>query len=265
MNIFLRELKANMKSLIIWSLAQIFVIFSGMVKYEGYATSGVSMNELFKDLPKGFQAILGIGEIDISKIEGYYSLFFLFFILLATIHAGMLGAVIVNKEERDHSADFLFSRPVSRRKIITAKLLAGLFNVFVFNMVTLFSSLYFISIYNKGNPLTKMVLYLMTALFIVQVFFLFLGSAIGSIMKTAKKATSITTAILLGAFFLSLGIGIDSRIEFLKFLTPFQYFDAKQLVFGKGLEPGYIILSVALTAVFLFVTYTGFEKRDLAT
>lgn len=265
MNIFKRELRANMKSLLIWSGAQFFIIFSGMVKYDGYAKSGVNITDLFKDFPKGLQAVFGIGEIDLSKIEGYYSIFFIFFVLLAAIHAGMLGAIIMTKEERDHCADFLFSKPISRRRIITSKLLACLLNIFLFNMVTMFSSLFFISIYNNGNPLFSIVINLMIALFILQILFLSVGAVIGAFAKTAKKATSLTTAFLLGSFFLSLGIDIESSLKFLKVITPFQYFDAKKIVFGNAFEPIFVILSIAIVLAATITAYVQYEKRDLTT
>ena len=265
MNIFSREMKANLKSLLIWCSAQFFVIFSGMVKYSGYANSKIDINTLFQQFPKGLMAVFGIGEVDMSKIEGFYSMFFLFFMLLAAIHASTIGAVIISKEERDHSADFLFAKPVTRGKVITAKLAAGLVNVLIFNLVTLTCSLYFISLYNHGNPIADKVIIIMIALLIFQVLFLCIGSALGALIKTTRKATSWTSALLLGTFFLSIGIDIDKRIEFLKYVTPFKYFEAKSLMFGGAFQASSLIISAGLIGICLFVTYVQYGKRDLTT
>ncbi len=265
MNIFIRELKANLKSLLIWCGAQFFIIFAGMVKYSGFSKSDVDINALFKDLPQGLKAVFGVGELDLTQIEGFYSIFFLFFMLLAAIHAAMIGAVIISKEERDHSADFLFSKPVSRRRIITAKLLAGLFNILVFNLVTLFSSFYFISLYNDGDPLAGKVTILMAALLIFQLLFLFMGSALGAILKTTRQATSLATGILLGTFFISIAIDMDNRLDFLKYITPFKYFEADSLMFGGHLQLVSLVLCAILIGLGLVLTYTRFCRRDLLT
>ena len=44
---------------------------------------------------------------------------------MATVHAAMLGADIISKEERDKTAEFLFVKPISRNKIIISKLLGS--------------------------------------------------------------------------------------------------------------------------------------------
>ena len=101
MNIFLREMKAYQKSLIIWSIGVIFLIGSGMAKFEGMASSGQSMNDILAAMPKSLQAIMGTGTLDISKVSGYFGVLYIYLLLMATIHAAMLGATIIAKEERD--------------------------------------------------------------------------------------------------------------------------------------------------------------------
>jgi ABC-2 type transport system permease protein len=264
MNIFWREMRANWKSLAIWCAAQVFVIYAGMVKYSTYVKAKMDIGALFADFPPGLRAVFGIGEVDLMKIDGYYSIFFLFFMLLAGIQAVMLGALLIAKEERDHSADFLFAKPVLRSQVITAKLAAGLANIVIFNLLTLVSSLYFIGIYNEGAPITGKVIELMVALLILQVLFLCLGAALGALLKTARMATSVATGIMLATFFLAIAIDIDSRIEFLRFITPFSYFDAKSLIYNGSFEAMSLIMSLVLTVASVAVTYIQFGRRDLA-
>ena len=58
---------------------------------------------------------------------------------MATIHAAMLGATIIAKEERDKTAEFLFVKPVSRSKIISFKLLVALVNIVILTIVAAIS------------------------------------------------------------------------------------------------------------------------------
>ena len=264
MNIFFREMKANYKALLIWSCAQVFIIFAGMVKYGGYSNSNVDINKMMDQFPQALRAVFGMGKIDMATIEGFYSIFFLFFILLAAIHAAMLGAVLIAKEERDHAADFLFAKPVRRREVVTAKLLAGFANILIFNLVTFVTSILFFRQYNDGNMLAGKVFILMIALLFLQILFLCLGSALGALLKTAKTATSAATAIILGTFFLSAAIDINNQIETLSFLTPFKYFDAAALMTNGSLQAGSIILCLVLSIIALAATYLAFYRRDLS-
>lgn len=264
MNIFLRELKANLKSLLIWCGAQFFVIFAGMIKYSSFKKTSVDINSLFESLPQGLLTVFGIGEVDLTKVEGYYTIFFLFFMLLAGIHAAMLGVILIAKEERDHSADFLFAKPVTRTRVITAKLSAGLVNLIVFNLLTWGTSLYYIALYNDGNPLSDKVMILMVALFILQVLFLSMGAVLGAALRTAKLASSAASAVLLGSFFISIGMDIEKKIDFLKYITPFNFFEAKSLMYGGSYEAWALVMSAVLITACLFFTYRQFGRRDLA-
>ena len=134
MNLFMVEMKAHRKNLIIWAFGIIFMVASGMGKYVALSGTGQSMNDIFEKMPKSMLTIFGIGNFDLSKASGYYGMLFLYLLLMGNIHAAMLGADIISKEERDKTAEFLCSKPISRHKIVTSKLLAALVNIIIFNI-----------------------------------------------------------------------------------------------------------------------------------
>jgi ABC-2 type transport system permease protein len=262
MNIVLRELRANLKSLIIWSISMALLIYVGMVKYSGIEAVGQSANELVNQLPEAMKIILGMNNLDLTSISGYYGVFFLYFVLLGSTYAIMLGAIIISKEESDKTADFLFVKPISRSKVITAKLIATLINLATFNIVTLFSSIFFVAMFNKGEPINAQIIYLMIALFILQVLFASIGAGISVLTKNTKKATSAATTLLLTMFVLSAAIDMYGKISFLKYLTPFKYFPTAQVMRGS-FDPFYLFLSAGILIACLVLTYITFQKRDI--
>ena len=262
MNIFIREMKAHKKALIIWGICIIFMIISGMAKYTS-VYSGNSMNELVKQMPKSLQAIMGNGALDLSKASGYYGMLFLYLVLMATIHASMLGADIISKEERDKTFEFLMVKPVSREKIITSKLLAAFVNIVIFNIINFVFSIILVSYYAKGESIVGNIAILMAGMFILQLIFLFIGTSIAAISSNPKTATSLSTAILLVTFMLSILIDMNDKLNILKYLTPFKYYEAKNLMYGGGLDPIFLILSFAIIGILFWVTYKFYEKRDL--
>ncbi|WP_042464074.1 ABC transporter permease subunit [Neobacillus dielmonensis] len=264
MNIFLKEVKSHRKSLIFWCIGVFLMVVSGMSKYEAYSSSGQSMNDLLKDMPKSLAAVLGFNDLDVSKPSGYYGLLFLYLLLMATIHAAMLGATIIAKEERDKTSEFLFVKPVSRNMIITAKLLAAFVNIVTFNLVTYGSSVVLMGQYAKGGDITSDIGMTMAGMFFLQVLFMVLGSAIAAVKKRPKSAASLASAVLLLTYVLSVAIDLSPNIEGLKYLTPFKYFEAKNVMYGGGLDAVFVVISIGLTAAFSIITYVCYQKRDLA-
>ena len=263
MNVFIREMIANRKSLITWSIAMVLLIASGMTEYTGLSASGESVNDLMTQMPKSIQAMMGVGTFDLSTASGYYGILFIYLALMATIHAVMLGANIIAKEERDKTAEFLFVKPASRTRIITAKLTTALANILIFNIVTLVSSILLVQKYGKGEEVSGDIAILMIGLFILQLMFMFLGTAIASVSKNPNRATSLATATLLLTFMLSVVIDINEKLAGLKYLTPFKYYEAKDLMFGEGFDTIYVTLSMIIITAFCAITYTAYKKRDL--
>ncbi|RTR29101.1 ABC transporter permease [Robertmurraya yapensis] len=265
MNIYLKELKSHRKSIIFWSIGVFLMVVSGMTKYDAYSTSGQSMTELLEDLPKSLRAVFGFSDFDLTKASGFYGMLFLYLLLMATIHAAMLGATIIAKEERDKTSEFLFVKPVSRNKIITAKLLAAFTNLVIFNLATFVSSIVILGRYSDGEAVNGEIAILMAAMFFMQVLFMVIGSALAAIKKRPKSAASLATGILLLTYILSVVIDLNEDIEGLKYLTPFKYFEAKNVMYGGGFEAVFVILSVVLIVGLSIVTYVFFRRRDLNT
>ncbi|QVK18648.1 ABC transporter permease subunit [Mycoplasmatota bacterium] len=263
MNIFLIELKAIRKSLIFWCLGMVFMVFAGMSKYKTFDSTGVSINEMMKDFPKSVTTILGLGNFDLTKASGFYGVLFLYLIIMATIHAVMLGANIIAKEERDKTAEFLFVKPISRTDVITAKLLASLVSIFILNITTLLSSIIIVNSYSNEIGVNGDITILMFGMFILQLIFLFLGTMIAAYSKNPKLAMSISTGILLLTFILSVIIDMTEKINFLKYFTPFKYFEAKNLMGGGNLDIIFVLISFILVGIFIYFTYVFYKKRDL--
>lgn len=264
MNIFIREMKAYKKSLIIWCLGMIAMIGGGMGKYAGYSNYDGSMNEVLDIFPKSVLNIMGISDFDLTKAIEFYGVLFLYIILIATVHSVMIGSSIISKEERDKTTEFLFSKPVSRSKVITSKLLAAILNSIILNIVALISSFFIVRYFNENDEILREIALLMGGMFIVQLMFIVIGSLIAAISRKSKKTSSIATGVLLSTFMLSIIINANDDFEKLKYITPFKYFEAKAVILENGFQPVFIIISIFIIAISLIGTYGFYKKRDLS-
>lgn len=262
MNIFLRELKAHGKGLIFWSLGMFFLVASGMAKYAGYKQAGQSIVALLAGIPRTVSVVLGFADFDLTTAAGFYGVLFLYVVVMGAVHASLLGANIIAKEERDRTSEFLYARPVSRSTALTGKLLAGLANIVVLNLVTLASSLYLVDYFGEGESASGDILTLMLGLFLLQLIFFSIGALVAGTVKKPRSAASLSTSVMFLTFILSFFIKINESLEFLKYASPFNYFDASA-VMKDGLDPVYIALSAVIVLLSIVGTYRFFEMRDL--
>lgn len=263
MNMIIRELRANTKALIIWSICIVAFVAMGMAKYHGFAAMGEEANAVFEALPAFMQKMLGIGIISLTDIKGYFSIFNMYFVLLLGIHAVMLGATIIAKEARDKTADFLLVKPITRHQMITSKVIASVINLIIINIVLGVTSISFVAANNEGESATMAIIAMMGTLFLIQCIFFSLGLALSSITRSAKKASSISTAVLLIMYFLAMAKDMSDKLDFVKYISPFAYFNARDILFGKGIEWMYVILSLALVIIGLSITYGQYRRKDI--
>lgn len=261
MTLFIRELRAYRKSLFYWCLAFLLMLGGGMGKYAGLAASGQSLNDFLGSFPRPLQSLFG--PFDLAQALGFYGVLFLYLVLMATAHSAIIGADILAKEEEGNTAEFLLVKPVSRFRIITAKLLAALVNVAFINLFTLAASTVLVGYYSHGQAVAYDIARLMTGMFILQVIFMLTGLAAAAISRNPRMAPSLAAGTLLTTFMLSVIIDISGQLNSLKYLTPFKYFDAQTILHGPGFQPLYLLLSLILVTVLLGSTYVFYQRRDL--
>lgn len=266
MTILKHELKANFKSLLIWSASMAFMIYAGILKYSAFAKTGDAVNEIFAGMPPMMLKVFGVSLIDdLTSLSGFYSIFFLYFMLLAAVHSAMLGTLIIAKEERDKTADFLFVKPITRTYVITWKIIAALINILALNAVTFVVSVLATAPYVTGDPINADIAFVCMGLFFFQLLFLGIGLLLAGLFNRSKVATGIGTAVILSTFSLKVLIDLNKDVDFLTALTPFKYFSARDMMFDHQLEVGYVALALVLATLCTIGTYYFFNRRDLSS
>lgn len=261
MNILLRELKANRKALIIWSVCIFLLVLSGMSKYTVYSSGNSS--EIFNKMPYSLKALLGMGSFDVTKMSGFFAFLFPYLEITTAIHAVLLGSSIIAKEERDKTTEFLMTKPVSLSTIITSKLLAAFINILIVNVVTLISSILIVNAYNKGKDISGEIAMFLLSMFIVQLIFLSMGALLSAFMKNPKASGSVAAGILFGSFVISKITDLTDKINVINVLSPFKYFSYQDIVNGKSISVGISVISFVLIFIFSASTYFLYMRRDL--
>lgn len=263
MLIFKREIRAHFRSTIFWCAGIMFLVFAGMGKYEAGISSGENtMTELFNTLPDSLKSIFGIGVFDLSRAVEYYAVLFLYVGLMLALQSCMLASSIITKEEMDRTLEFLLVKPISRFRILSEKLLATLTISVLILLLTYGLSIVSLLRYAPWTEFSSELFLLMCSGFFLQLIFLSIGAFFGGSLKRPKLATAISSGILLFMYFLSMIVDLSKDLSFLRFLTFFKYYDAKDILIS-GHWPGYVILSLSVSSLLLYGAFHFYQKRDM--
>ncbi|MDO8736983.1 MAG: ABC transporter permease subunit [Thermoleophilia bacterium] len=264
MNIYLKELKDYRRSLFFWTLAIIAFMLSAMSKYQGYARSGTSINEVIESMPAGLSAALGFQGLDLQSSGGFFAMCTLYLSMMLGVHAVLLGAGIISKEETDKTIEFLYARPVSRGYILFSKLLAAFTQIIILNIVTAITSVVTVAAFNEGPSISSDIIFLMPSILFLQIWFLMIGASFAAIMRRPRHAGMLSAGVLLATFVISSFVDITDRFGFLKYATPFKYFDPKTIFTEHSYSMTFISITVTAVAILLTLSGIAYKKRNFS-
>lgn len=262
MRIYLRELKANYKSLLIYCGISLLFMTVGFAKFSAYAENP-ELLAILDSMPQAMLDAFSMNAFNLTTITGFFGVMYVFIGLILSIAAVMWGSDIISKEERDKTVEFSLTLPIKRSTLITAKTAAVLTNCIVLALVTWGIILVNTARYNPDAEFYNFVSLGMVSLFIMQGIFLAVGILLGSAMKKHKNAGSVAVSLLLGTYFISVIAGLNEDFEFLKYFTPFKYFDPASLLHESKIDLTFVWLSIGIIAVSLVGAYVTYSKRDL--
>jgi len=261
-NIFIRELRANFKSLLIWSGITILFSMVGFSKFSAFYQNP-DLLVVLDSMPPSLLQALNMNAFNLTSVTGFFGIMVIYFSLILTISAAMWGSDIISKEERDKTVEFSLTLPVPRARLISAKFAAAAVNCALLLLVTWGITLIGAQNYQPDATFYDFVSVNMLSFAFLQLIFLSLGILLGCAMQQHKRAGSLAVSILLISYFISIIIGLDEHLQFLRYATPFKYFDAADLLRNMSLHPTYVLLSIAITLIFTAGAYFAYQKRDM--
>lgn len=257
-----KELKENRRSLLIWIGVMLGMIAIGAAEYSVVVEAGDAIKDLFESLPSVLAIGFGIDSIPVNTPIGYYVMMYLWYCIIAFTHAAVLGATIISKEERNRTAEFIFTKPFTRKDIITSKIIAAIVNIVIITLTALIGNLIMLVPQIEGGSILSEIATTLPSMFIVQILFLFIGLLFSAIFSSYGKALSFSALFVALSYFLMIIIKLIGTIDFLSVLTPFMYFTGTGLV-ENGISVFYILLAVVITVTAGYLTYSRYRGRDL--
>lgn len=261
MNIFLHELKAYRKSVIIWSCSMAVLAVMYIFIFNGVSSDIAAFQAVLNNMPEVLRKALSIYVEGISNFVGFFSVVYVYIALCGGIQAMNLGTSIISKEVREKTADFLLTKPVSRKKILTSKLLAALASLVITNVIYLAITVP-ATITVKSEFSMKIFLMISITIFFVQLMFMALGVIVSVIIGKIKSVISISLSTVFGFFIIgSLGSIIGDTT--VRYLSPFKYFDTVYIIKNSAYETSFIVVGIIFIIAAILASYVVYVKKDV--
>jgi ABC-2 type transport system permease protein len=264
-NLFIRELRSNAFSLIMWMLVITILITLTMAVYGTFLENNSKVLGMMSIIPKGALQFKGISNInDLFSVLGFYTANnVIYMLLLGSIYSIVLSSNILLKEEYGKSAEFLLSWPLTRTEVFLSKLAVICLNIFILNLITVAAGFICLEI-NKREPFSInafMILSLYTLL--LNLFFGALGLFISTLIKRAKPITAFSIALVLILYFVYTLSKITESFAKIGYISPFKYVSLDTLNPAYRLEPFSLIYFAGLSVLLTGLAYLFYKRKDI--
>ena len=261
MTILLHELRRNRLSLIIWSLAIAYMLGICILIYPEMSGQMADISQMFSDMG-AFSDAFGMDQLNFGEFMGYFGIECGNVLGLGgALFAAIAGASALAKEEREGTAEFLLTHPLSRSRIITEKLAATLLQVVILNLTAVAVSIGCILIVDvEANAGTLALLFL--AHLILQLEIAAITFGLSAFLRRGEIGLGL--GLVFALYFANIVANLADALEFLKFITPFGYTDGSYIINERSLDVKYIAVGVVMGAAGIAVAYWKYNRKDIA-
>lgn len=262
MNVYVQELRFLRKSTLIWNLSLFLSLVLMLLIYPPMMEEGESFLKVLQSYPPEFLAAFSINFDTFMSFNGFLGYIQLYVLLALCVLAMNLGLSALGKEISGKTADFILTKPITRRRFLTEKILSALTILTLTNLFLGFTTVLMNFLLVKEDRNLKVLLLIYIGGFLIQILFLSLGLFLGILRKRVRFITSLSLSIIFIFYIVSMLSQILKK-DFLNYLTPFRYFDFNQIILDSGYEMTYLLLSVVLILFFTALSYLLIQKKEI--
>ena len=216
---------------------------------EIFASMG-SFSQAFGMDRLNFGTLVGFYSAECGNILGIGGAFF----------AALLGISALAKEEKEHTAEFLLTHPLSRTRVVIDKLLAVIIEIIVMNLITFGVAAASVAAIGEEIPLKELTLIHMAYL-IMQLEIGCICFGISAFIRRGSIGIGLGLAAVM--YFLNIISNISDSAEFLKYITPYGYTNGADITADLKLDAVLILLGSAYAAAAVILGYIKYSKKDI--
>ncbi len=260
MTLTCHELKQGRLSLLIWTASIGFLLAVCIFLYPEMKEDMDSISDMFASMGS-FSAAFGMDQIDFGTLPGFYAVECGNILGLGgAFYAALCSISILSKEEKDHTAEFLLTQPVSRIRLVLEKLAAVFLQLILMNLVLFALAAISIAAIGEALPIRELIL-LHGAFLFLQLELAAICFGISAFIRRGGLGIGLGIAAIL--YFLNLIANIAKSAEFLRFITPFAYADGADILASHSLDAGLLALGFTYGALGIAVACIKYCRKDI--
>ena len=261
MTIIKHELRSGRLSLIIWTAAISFMLAVALLLYPEMKGEMDEMSDMFSSMGS-FSDAFGMDQLSFGTLTGYYAVECGNVLGLGGAFFAALCAVgILSKEEKNKTAEFLLSHPISRVRIITEKLIAVMLQIAALNVIVCAVAVGSVAAIGEEIPWKEIGL-LHLAYTLLQVELAGICFGISAFLRRGSVGLGLGVAAMM--YFVNIIANITESVEFLKNITPFGYCEGAQIVNDGSLDGGKIAIGMGFCFIGIVAAYWQYTKKDIS-
>ena len=262
MSIFRNELKRGWISAVIFGGIISFMLAVCVLIYPEMKGQMNEMNQMFSEMG-AFSEAFGMDQLDFGTLVGYYGVECGNVLGIGgALFSAFLGIRALSGEEAGRTAEFLLTHPVRRSRLIMEKLLAVLAQIISLNLLIVLPVMLSFAIIGESVPLQEFVL-IHLAYLILQIEIALLCFGLSGLLR--GNGIAIGMGLAMGLYFLSLVANITESAEFLRYITPFSYAAASDIVSDLSLDIWLILLGLGYGVALTVGGSLYYLKKDIYT
>ena len=260
MTLVKHELKQGKISFLIWTASIGFLLAICIFLFPEMKGQMDSVNDMFASMGS-FTEAFGMDRLNFGTLIGFYAVECGNVLGLGGAFFAALCAVgILSKEEKDKTAEFLLTHPVSRKRIITEKLIAVLLQITAMNLMIYALAVGAIAAVGEEIPWKEISL-IHLAYYLLQVELAGICFGISAFLRKGSAGVGLGIAAMM--YFLNLIANIADVAEFLKYITPFGYCEGADIVANGRLDGAMVAIGVVMGIGGIVIAYLKYTKKDI--
>lgn len=260
MTIIKHELKQGKLAFLIWTAAVGFLLSVSVFLFPEMKGQMGDIGDMFASMGS-FTEAFGMDQLNFGTLVGYYAVECGNVLGLGgAFYAAICAVSILSCEEKDGTAEFLLSHPVSRARIITEKLISVIIRVTAMNAAILLLAIGSMALIGEEIPYKEVAL-LHLAYFLLQIELVGICFGISAFVRKGSVGIGLGVAVML--YFLSLIANMSESADFLKYVTPFGYCDGASIVNNSQLNGVMLIIGAVICASGIASAYIKYNAKDI--
>lgn len=260
MTLVKHELRQGKVSFWIWTASIGFLLATCVFLFPEMKGQMDGISDMFASMGS-FTDAFGMDRLNFGTLIGFYAVECGNILGLGgAFYASLCAVGMLSKEEKDKTAEFLLTHPVSRGRIITEKLIAVWIQITAMNVLIYALAVGSIAAVGEEIPWKELSL-LHLAYYLLQLELA--GICFGISAFRPKGSAGVGLGIAVMMYFMNLIANIADVAEFLKYITPFGYCEAADIVSSGSLDSTFVLIGAVIGIGGILAAYIKYTKKDI--